>query len=280
MLEQEERIALEPQAPPAADQSSILKYVLLAAAAIYVIASLYLLYGLKARIVGLEQKQQTLEAEQADLVNRLRATSSELRQSLSSELGMTKQQLDERSAELERAQKASAAHLAAQQRQQSQQIADVSGQVSTVKTDVGAAKTDIVRTQTDLAATNEKLQRVVGDQGVMSGLIAHNTQELELLKHKGDRNYYDFTLPKGARTQVSTVSLQLKKVDPKRSRFTLNVIADDRTIEKKDRNLNEPLQFYTGRDHMLYEVVVFTADKNSVTGYLSTPKNAPSPVTP
>lgn len=280
MLEQEERIALEPQAPPAVDQSSILKYVLLAAAAIYVIASLYLLYGLKARIVGLEQKQQTLEAEQADLVNRLRATSSELRQSLSSEVGMTKQQLDERAAELERAQKASAAHLAAQQRQQSQQIADVSGQVSTVKTDVGAAKTDIVRTQTDLAATNEKLQRVVGDQGVMSGLIAHNSQELELLKHKGDRNYYDFTLPKGARTQVSTVSLQLKKVDPKRSRFTLNVIADDRTIEKKDRNLNEPLQFYTGRDHMLYEVVVFTADKNSVTGYLSTPKNAPSPVTP
>ena len=159
MLEQEERIALEPQAPPAADQSSILKYVLLAAAAIYVIASLYLLYGLKARIVGLEQKQQTLEAEQADLVNRLRATSSELRQSLSSEVGTTKQQLDERAAELERAQKASAAHLAAQQRQQSQQIADVSGQVSTVKTDVGAAKTDIVKTQTDLAATNEWWRR-------------------------------------------------------------------------------------------------------------------------
>jgi len=74
--------------------------------------------------------------------------------------------------------------------------------------------------------------------------------------------------------------LQLKKVDPKKGKFTLNVIADDRTIEKKDRTINEPLQFYTGRDHMLYEVVVFTADKNMVTGYLAAPKNAPAPVTP
>ena len=79
---------------------------------------------------------------------------------------------------------------------------------------------------------------------------------------------------------MSTVSLQLKKVDPKKSKFTLNVMADDRTIEKKDRTVAEPLQFYTGRDHMLYEVVVFTANKNSITGYLSTPKNAPTPVTP
>jgi hypothetical protein len=69
-------------------------------------------------------------------------------------------------------------------------------------------------------------------------------------------------------------------VDAKKSRFTLNVIADDKTIEKKDRTVGEPLQFYTGRDHLLYEVVVFSADKNSITGYLSTPKNAPKPVSP
>ena len=60
----------------------------------------------------------------------------------------------------------------------------------------------------------------------------------------------------------------------------LNVTADDRTIEKKDRNASEPVQFYTGREHMLYEMVVWTVDKNKITGYLSTPKNAPIPVTP
>jgi len=77
---------------------------------------------------------------------------------------------------------------------------------------------------------------------------------------------------------VSTISLALKKTDAKRSKFTLNVVADDRTIEKKDRTVAEPMQFYTGRDHSLYEVVVFTVDKNKITGYLSTPKSVPAPI--
>jgi len=278
----------EQSAPPesrwaAYNKSDVLKYVLLAAAAIYVIASLYLMYGLKTQITALEQKQAALATAQDDLVKRMHATSSELRQTLTSEVGLTKQELAQRAAELQKEQKATAAaaaRLAAQQSQQGQQIAAVNGEVSGVKTDVGAAKTDIQKTQTDLAATNAKLEKTIGDLGVQSGLVAHNGSELEMLKRKGERNYYDFTLQKNARTPVSTVSLQLKKVDPKKSRFTLDVMADDKTIEKKDRSVAEPLQFYTGRDHLLYEVVIFTAGKNSISGYLSTPKNAPTPVTP
>ncbi|MFZ0313942.1 MAG: hypothetical protein WAL85_14640 [Candidatus Korobacteraceae bacterium] len=278
----------EQSAPPesrwnAVGSSGILKYVLLAAAVIYVIATLYLMFGMRNQMVALQQKQATLETAQSDLVKRMHATSSELRQTLSSEVGMTKQELADRAAELQKEQKATAAaaaRLAAQQSQQGQQIAAVNGEVSGVKTDVGAAKTDIQKTQTDLAATNAKLEKTIGDLGVQSGLIAHNSSELDALRRKGERNYYDFTLQKNARTPVGTVSLQLKKVDPRKSRFTLDVMADDRTIEKKDKTLNEPLQFYTGRDHMLYELVVFTAGKNSISGYLSTPKNAPVPITP
>jgi hypothetical protein len=78
---------------------------------------------------------------------------------------------------------------------------------------------------------------------------------------------------------VGTVSLQLKKADVKKSRFTLSVFADDKQYEKKDRNVNEPLQFYSGKDPGLYEIVVNTVNsKNQVTGYLSTPKGAPAPV--
>jgi hypothetical protein len=272
------------EAPAPSRRSAILQYVLMAVAAIYVIASLYLLYDLRTRLAAMEQKQQQMEtaqaAAQAELNNRIHATSSEFKQALSTEVGMTKQEIAQRAAELERAQKASAAKLSAAQSQQGQQIAAVNTEVSGVKTEVGAAKTDIQKTQTDLAATNAKLAHAMGDLGVQSGLIAHNSSELEMLKRKGERNYYDFTLQKNARTPVSTISLQLKKVDPKKSKFTMNVIADDRTIEKKDRTLLEPLQFYTGRDKMLYEVVVFKADKNSISGYLSTPKGAPTPVTP
>jgi hypothetical protein len=266
--------------PPPSRRGEILKYVLLAVGVIYVIASLYLIYDLRTRLTGMEHRQQIVETAQVELGNRIHATSSEFRQALTSEVGMTKQELARRAAELDRQQKAAAAKLTAEQNQQGQQIAAVNTEVSGVKTEVGSAKTDIQKTQTDLAATNAKLERAIGDLGVQSGLIAHTASELEILKRKGDRNYYDFTLQKGARTPVSTISLQLKKVDPKKSKFTLNVMADDRTIEKKDRTLGEPLQFYTGRDKMLYEVVVFTAAKNSITGYLATPKTAPTPVTP
>ena len=75
------------------------------------------------------------------------------------------------------------------------------------------------------------------------------------------------------------MSLQLKKADQKHGKFTVNVTADDKTIEKRDRNISEPIQFYSGRDHLLFELVVWTVDKNKATGYLSTPKNSPVPVT-
>jgi len=269
----------EPQ-PKGVDKKSILIGVGGALAAIFVIAMLYMMYDMRTRIIALEQKEQAIQAQQVELTNRLAMTSSEFKQQLTSEVGMTKQQMADRAAELERQQQQATARLSAAQSRQSKDLAAVSGEVTNVKTDVGSAKTDIQRTQSDLQVTNTKLEQTMADIRAANGLIAHNASELEILKHKGDRNYYDFTLQKGARSPVSTVSLQLKKVDPKKGRFTLNVISDDRSIEHKDVTMNSPLQFYTGRDHMLYEVVVFGADKNSITGYLSTPKNAPTPVTP
>jgi chromosome segregation ATPase len=181
-----------------------------------------------------------------------------------------------RAAELQRQTRAAEARLAERQKEQ---ISQVNGKVAGVETEVGGVKTDVASTKTDLEATKARLERTIGDLGLQSGLVAKTRDDLELLKHRGDRNYYEFTLLKGAKPQpVSTVSLQLRKADAKRGKYTMNVTADDRTIEKKDRNVNEPIQFYTGRDHLLYELVVWTADKNKVTGYLSTPKNAPVPV--
>jgi hypothetical protein len=268
----------ERQAEP--HQNRVLQYILFGLAVVYVIASLYFMYTLKTRLDALDQKQMALNDAQQQLAERLHLTSNEFKQALTSEVGLTKQEMAKRAAELEKQQKQAEAKLSTEQKAQGQQIAAVNTEVSGVKTDLGTTKTDVQKTQSDLAATNQKLEKTIGDLGVQSGLVAHNSSELDMLKRKGERNYYDFTLQKGARMPVSTVSLQLKKVDAKKSRFTLNVIADDKTIEKKDKTIGEPLQFYTGRDRLLYEVVVFTANKNSITGYLATPKNAPTPVTP
>ena len=119
-----------------------------------------------------------------------------------------------------------------------------------------------------------------GDLSDTNSVIARNHDELVLLEHKGDRTYYEFTLTKGQKKPVGTVSLELKKTDAKRSKFTLDIYADDKTYDKKDRNVNEPLQFYAGKDPALYEIVVNSiSDKNTIKGYLSAPKNAPAPVT-
>jgi len=228
----------------------------------------------QAKLAQAEQKNTALAQELAATNARLRATAETLGQSV----GITQKQIEARTETILVAQKTEARKLEQQQAATAKQIGEVSTQVSDVKTDVGGVKTDVASTKTDLAATKAQLTRVIGDAGVMSGLIAKNHDELEILKHKGDRNYYEFTLLKGAKpTLLSSIKLQLKKSDTKRSKYTLDVSADDRVIQKKDRGLNEPVQFYTGKDPVLFELVVNSIDKNKVTGYLSTPKGVANP---
>ncbi len=252
------------------------RWILLALAVIYVAGSLYLLFDLRGRLDKLGKDENASKAQIADLTKRVQSAEAN-DETLAHQVGMTKKELADRAAQLQRQQRAAEARIAEEQKQQ---MSAVTGEVAGVKTDVGGVKTDVASTKADLEATKARLASAIGDLGVQSGLIAHTRDDLEILKHRGDRNYYEFTLVRGAKPQpVSTVSLQLKKADAKRGKFTLNVSADDKTIEKKDRNISEPIQFYTGRDRMLYELVVWSVDKNKATGYLSTPKNAPVPVT-
>ena len=155
-------------------------------------------------------------------------------------------------------------------------------QIGAVATEVGGAKKDIEATKTDLEATKTKLDRSMGDMNVMSGLIAHNRDDLEELRRRGDRNYYEFTLQKSKHSQrVGPIQVSLNKTDPKKSTYTITVIADDKTIPKKDRTSGEPVQFYMkgASRTSLYEIVVFDVAKNQITGYLATPKE-PGTVAP
>jgi hypothetical protein len=253
-----------------------LKWILLLLGLIYVAGSLYFLFDLRGRLDKVGKEQVASQAQIGELTQRMQSAEAEA-ETLGQQVGLTKKDLAAKAAQLQQAQRAAEARIA---KEQKEQISAVTGDIAGVKTDVGGVKTDLGSTKTELEATKAKLESTIGDLGMQSGLIAKTRDDLEVLKHKGDRNYYEFTLMKGAKPQpVATVSLQLKKADAKRGKYTMNVTSDDRTIEKKDRNMNEPIQFYSGRDHLLYELVVWTVDKNKVTGYLSTPKSAPVPVT-
>lgn len=147
--------------------------------------------------------------------------------------------------------------------------------IGVVATDLTGAKKDIETTRGDLEATKSKLERANGDMGVMSGLIARNHDDVEELKRRGDRNYYEFTVQKAKTAQrVGPVQMTLNKTDQKKSKYTVTVLVDDKSIEKKDKTSGEPVQFYVkgAARQSPYEIVVFEVGKNQISGYLSTPK--------
>jgi hypothetical protein len=154
-----------------------------------------------------------------------------------------------------------------------QKSTQVDEALSGIKTDVGGVRTDVDTTKTELSQTRADLKSMTGDMGVMSGLIATNGTELATLRKMGEKDYFEFTLPRnGGAQKVGDIQLALKKADVKRNKFTLDVMADDKRVEKKDKNLNEPVQFYTSSARTPYEVVVNEIRKDQVIGYLAVPK--------
>lgn len=146
-------------------------------------------------------------------------------------------------------------------------IENVNGEVTNVKTAVASTKNELDRTISDL-------KKVTGDLGVQSGYIATNGKELAALKRLGERNYFEFNLAKSKTPQkVGDITLFLKKADPKHNKYTLEVHADDKVTEKKDRSINEPIQFYVAKAHQPYELVVNEVRKDVIKGYLATPKD-------
>ena len=151
---------------------------------------------------------------------------------------------------------------------------DTDAKIGQVSTDLTGAKGDITATKEDLEATKAKLTSTVGDLGVQSGLIARNQEELDQLKRTGERNIFELHLTRSKTpTHVGPIQITLTKTDPKKFKYTLMVVADDKTIEKKDKTADEPVQFYIKGATRPYEIVVFDVTKDKVNGYLSTPKD-------
>jgi chromosome segregation ATPase len=151
---------------------------------------------------------------------------------------------------------------------------DTDAKIGQVSTDLTGAKGDITATKQDLEATKAKLTSTVGDLGVQSGLIARNQEELDQLKRSGERNIFELHLTRSKTpTHVGPIQVTLTKTDPKKFKYTLMVVADDKTIEKKDKTADEPVQFYIKGATHPYEIVVFDVTKDKVNGYLSTPKD-------
>lgn len=145
--------------------------------------------------------------------------------------------------------------------------------IGAVSTEVGTVKTDVASTKSELNKTISELRRVTGDLGQTSSLVATNGKEIAALRALGERNIFEFSIVKSKTPQkVGDITIRLKKANQKHNRFTIDVVADDKRVEKKDKNINEPVQFYVARARQPYEIVVNTVAKDRITGYLATPK--------
>jgi chromosome segregation ATPase len=217
----------------------------------------------KSRVLGAELEKTNTQL--ADLKGQLQVTSQKL--------GLTQDELAQAralSASLKRQQETSNAKLREQIGAVEQ---DTSAKLGQVATEISGTKSDVAATKADLEATKSKLQSTVGDLGVQSGLIARNHDEVEELKRLNERDIFEFDLNKSQGLQhLGPIQLKLNKVDTKRFKYTMNVVADDKTIEKKDKTVGEPVQFYVRGARSPYEIVVFEVSKDHAKGYLSTPK--------
>ena len=244
----------------------------------------YLLYAAYADRQWARKSLADADTKTQALATELDKTNTRIAE-LKGQLDVTSQKLGLTQDELARARTLAQAIKKDQQqsdaalRQQIGQVqADTSQKFGQVATDLSSTKTDVAATKADLEATKGKLQSTIGDLGVQSGLIARNHDEVEELKRLGERDIFEFTLNKTKDPQhVGPILVVLRKVDPKHYRYTLNVVADDKSIEKRDRTVGEPIQFYVHGARAPYEIVVFDLGKDQAKGYLSTPKSATAP---
>jgi len=138
--------------------------------------------------------------------------------------------------------------------------------------DVNKLNGDVTGVKTDLDATKNSIQMARSEMGT---LIARNHDEIDQLRRIGQRDYFEFTVQrKGGATKVGAIQIELKDTNTKKNRYTINVLADDNSFEKKDRSVNEPIFFYTGGTRAALELVVNKVTKTTATGYLSIPKSA------
>ncbi|MFI5175313.1 MAG: coiled-coil domain-containing protein [Terriglobia bacterium] len=195
-------------------------------------------------------------------------------------LGITQRELDAARAQAEqmqREQQKSAQELKAQlskkaeTTQVSQLKEETSSKIGAVSGEVTNVKTDVEKTKKDLEAARRELLDV---RDTLSSQIAHNSSELGDLRRKGERNYVEFELDKKQGfKKVGDLALRLTKLDQKKKKYSLMVSVDDNSLEKKDKTVDEPVQFLVGKDRLRYEIVIYQVGKTAVTGYLSVPKD-------
>jgi hypothetical protein len=226
----------------------------------------------QAKQVG-QTAQSSLKQTNDVLGDRL-AKSEETNQQLQSDLKVVTDKLDVTQSDLMAARKQTKAVAVAYDKKLTGLKTDVSSQLATKASndDVSKLNGDVTGVKGGLDATNNNLQMARSEMGT---LIARNHDEIDQLRRMGQRDYYEFTVTrKGGTQKVGSIQVELRDTNTKKNQYSINVLADDKNFEKKNRSVNEPIFFYTGGSRAALELVVNKVSKTTASGYLSVPKSA------
>lgn len=223
---------------------------------------------------SVEQSTQATVKQSNDALSQRLAKADDINQQLQSDVKVVTDRLKLTQGELIAARKQNKNATTAVDQKVTNLATSVKAELATKASadDVNRLNGDVTGVKSDLDATKNSIQMARSEMGT---LIARNHDEIDQLRHMGTRDYFEFTVQrKGGATKVGAIQIELRDTNPKKNRYTINVLADDNSFEKKDRSVNEPIFFYTGGTRSALELVVNKVTKTTATGYLSIPKAA------
>jgi len=229
-----------------------------------------------SRSNSVEQTTQTSLKQQNEALAQRLAKEDDINQQLQSDLKVVTDKLNVTQSDLIAARKQTKTNVVTYDKKLTALGNDVNQKLAGKANadDVTKLGNDVTGVRTDLDATNNNLQMARSEMGT---LIARNHDEIDQLRRMGQRDYFEFTVNrKGGAQRVGSVQVELKDTNTKKNQYTINVLADDKSFEKKNRSVNEPIFFYTGGSRQALELVINKVGKTSATGYLSIPKSAGS----
>ena len=252
------------------------RWVGLAVAVLAGISLLGLGVGLSAlnQAKNIEQSTQASVRQANDALSQRLAKADEINQQLQSDVKVVTDKLNVTHADLVAARKQNKNATVAVDQKVNNLATSVKAELANKANndDVNKLNGDVTGVKSDLDATKNSIQMARSEMGT---LIARNHDEIDQLRRMGQRDYFEFTVQrKGGATKVGSIQIELKDTNTKKNRYTINVLADDNSFEKKDRSVNEPIFFYTGGTRAAIELVVNKVTKSTATGYLSVPKAA------
>jgi hypothetical protein len=221
---------------------------------------------------SIEQSTQASVKQANDALAQRLAKEDETNQALQSDLKVVTDKLNLTQGELIAARKQNKNATAAVDQKVEGLATSVKAELATKANsgDVDKLNGDVSGVKSDLDAQKNNLQMARSEMGT---LIARNHDEIDQLRRMGQRDYFEFTVTrKGGNQKVGNIQVELKDTNTKKNQYTINVLADDKNFEKKNRSVNEPIFFYTGGTRAALELVVNKVSKTTASGYLSVPK--------